>query len=103
MSALPPFGRQPRSRSDGTITGVVDELDLIENAETKEGCAAALLSAMKEYAQDFYSEFKLWAAAPNRKAHIPYILKILSSSDARIMEDMVCRDRVSQEYFNSKI
>ena len=77
---------------DGSITGVLDELDLIENAETEEGCVALLLGAMRNYAQDFAREFHLWAAAPNRSPHIPYILKILSSTDEQLMEAVRCRD-----------
>ena len=77
--------------SDGSFTGVVDGLDLIENAETQKDCVALLISAMRDYARDFYREFELWASAPNRRAHIPYVLKILSSSDAQLTEDIVCR------------
>ena len=77
--------------SDGSVTGVVDELDLVENAETQKDCLALLISAMRDYARDFYQEFELWASAPNRRTHIPYVLKILSSSDAQLTEDIVCR------------
>ncbi|MBQ9419937.1 MAG: hypothetical protein IJU31_06110 [Synergistaceae bacterium] len=76
---------------DGSFTGVLEELDLIENAPTKESCLFLLAKAMKEYAQDFYNEFNLWSSAPNRKSHIPYVLKILSSSDSQLMEDMICQ------------
>ncbi len=75
---------------DGSFTGTLEELDLIENAPSKEGCLNSLLQAMKEYAQDFYNEFSLWSSAPNRKSHIPYVLKILSSSDRQLKGDMIC-------------
>lgn len=78
--------------NDGSVTGIIDELDLIENAETKEGCITLLLSAMRDYARDFYREFELWSSAPNRRAHIPYVLKILSSSDAQLRKDVICHD-----------
>lgn len=76
---------------DGSFTGTLEELDLIENAQTKEDCLISVLKAMKEYAQDFYDEFSLWSSAPNRKGHIPYVLKILSSSDSQLMEDVICQ------------
>ena len=79
------------TEDDGSVTGIIDELDLIENSDTRESCVALLISAMRDYARDFYSEFELWASAPNRKAHIPYVLKILSSSDEQLREDIVCR------------
>ena len=76
---------------NGSFTGILEELDLTENAPAKEDCISSLLEAMKEYAQDFYNEFSLWSSAPNRKDHVPYVLKILSSSDDEIMEDIVCQ------------
>ena len=76
---------------DGSFTGTLEELDLIENAPSKKECLFSLLEAMKEYAQDFYNEFSLWSSAPNRKSHIPYILKILSSSDSQLIGDIICR------------
>lgn len=77
---------------DGSFTGTLEELDLIENAYSKKDCIASLIEAMKEYAQDFYNEFSLWSSAPNRKDHVPYVLKILSGSDNELMEDMICRN-----------
>ena len=77
---------------DGSFTGTLEELDLIENAPSKEDCLNYLLEAMKEYAQDFYNEFSQWSSAPNRKTHIPYVLKILSSPDSKLREDMICRN-----------
>ena len=77
---------------DGSVTGVVEELDLIENAGTENDCVAALMAAMRDYAGDFYGDFSFWASAPNRRSHIPYVIKILSSSDAQLMEDVICRD-----------
>ena len=76
---------------DGTFTGTLEELDLIENAHSEKECIISLREAMKEYANDFYNEFNFWSSAPNRKNHIPYVLKILSSSDKQLAEDIICR------------
>ena len=51
-----------------------------------------MIHALRDYASDFYSEFALWSKAPNRKSHIPYILKVLSSTDDELREDIVCRN-----------
>ena len=75
---------------DGSFTAVLEELDLIENAPSKDEYMISVLSAMKDYAKDFYNEFSLWSSAPNRKNHIPYVLKILLSPDSRLREDMIC-------------
>ena len=77
---------------DGSFTAVLEELDLIENAPSKEECIISVCEAMKDYAQDFYNEFSLWSSAPNRKNHIPYVLKILLSPDKQLREDMICRN-----------
>lgn len=77
---------------DGSFTGTLEELNLIENASSKENCLISLLEAMKDYAQDFYNDFTLWSSAPNRKSHIPYVLKILSSSDSQLLGDMICQN-----------
>ena len=66
------------SEDDGSVTGTVEELDLFGNALTKDDCLFLLLNDMREYAHDFCNEFTLWSSAPNRKKHIPYVLKILS-------------------------
>ena len=77
---------------NGSVTCVETHLDLVENAASREDCITQMIEAMRDYANDYYNEFSLWSKAPNRKAHIPYILKILSSTDAEIREDIVCRN-----------
>lgn len=76
---------------DGSVTGEIRELDLFANSASKSECMMILLEDMKEYAQDFYREFDLWSSAPNRRKHIPYVLKILSASDDKLLEAMRCQ------------
>ena len=73
---------------DGSFTGSIEELDLFDNATSKDECLTILLDDMKEYAQDFYNDFQFWSSAPNRKKHIPYVLKILLASDEELLEAM---------------
>ncbi len=79
------------TEDDGSVTGEIEELDLFANAETKSECLMILLEDMKEYAQDFYREFDFWSSAPNRKQHIPYVLKILLTPDDSLLESVKCR------------
>ena len=81
------------TEDDGSVTGVVEELDLVENAPSGEKCITSLIKEMKNYAEDFYNEFEFWSSAPNRKNHIPYVLKILTSTEQELRESI----------FNSKI
>ena len=77
---------------DGSVTGYVAELELVENAPTKNACLSNIIEAMKDYALDYYQEFNYWSKAPNRASHLPYIIKLLISDDQMIMEDLVCLD-----------
>ena len=71
---------------DNSYTISLDVLDLVENANTKEDAISAMKSAIYEYATDFYNEFNLWSAAPNRKSHIPYIFKALLCDNSEELE-----------------
>ena len=79
------------TEDDGSVTASLEDLDIFVNASSKDDCMKLLLDDMKEYAQDFYNEFNFWSSAPNRKKHIPYVLKILSTPDNKLLEDMKCQ------------
>ena len=49
-----------------------------------------MIRAIRDYANDYYDEFTLWSKAPNRQGHIPYVLKVLISTDEEIRECVVC-------------
>jgi hypothetical protein len=72
---------------DGSITLSLNEIDLIENGKTEAEARNSLGRSILEYAEDFYKEFTLWSAAPNRKNHIPYIFKALSIDDSSKIGD----------------
>ena len=76
---------------DGSVTCVEEQLDLVENAPSRDACIQQMVLSLRDYANDFYQEFALWSKAPNRKSHIPYILKVLASTDDEIREDIRCR------------
>lgn len=74
------------TEDDGSYTISLEELDLLESAETKEDAIAAMKLAIYEYATDFYNEFDLWSSAPNRKSHVPYVLKALLCNNPEELE-----------------
>lgn len=77
---------------DGSVTLSLLELDLAESAKTESEARKLLGKSILDYAEDFYNEFALWSAAPNRKKHISYVLKALIIDDAtRIGESIICR------------
>lgn len=77
---------------DGSVTGVLEELDLIENSKTREKCIDALIDSMKDYANDFSNDFEFWGTSKNRQSHIPYVMKILSSDKKEIERLLICQD-----------
>ena len=77
---------------DGSYTASVDEMDVVENGATKDECLDNLLAALKEYAREYYEEFDYWSVVPNRRQHLPYVIKILTTSDAVLRRDILCHD-----------
>lgn len=77
---------------DGSITLSLNELDLVENAPTEEETKKLLAESILDYAVEFYNDFSLWSVAPNRKNHVPYVLKALIFDDVQKIEEcIVCQ------------
>ncbi|MBR5970743.1 MAG: hypothetical protein IK016_10440 [Lachnospiraceae bacterium] len=77
---------------DGSITLSLNEMDLVENAATEAEAKHALAEAILEYANEYYENYALYSASPNRREHIPYVLKALITEDLSVLEDsIVCR------------
>ncbi len=74
---------------DGSITLSLNEIDLLENAKTEKEARELLGKSILSYAEDFYNEFTLWSIAPNRKSHIPYVLKALIIDNAGKIGDSI--------------
>lgn len=79
------------AEKDGSITASIKEIDIVDNASNKVELVEKLINDLREYAEDFYSEFDYWYSATNRRSHVPYVLKILMSTDEQIKEAMICR------------
>ena len=67
---------------DGSVTLSLNEMPLVENADTKKEAIDILANSILEYAVDFYNEFNLYSNAPNKKSEIPYVFKALILDDA---------------------
>ena len=77
---------------DNTVTISLNEIDLVENAETEELAKQQLAESIIEYAEDYYNDFAYWSSASNRAEHIPYVIKALILNDAQqIGEQIVCQ------------
>jgi predicted RNase H-like HicB family nuclease len=77
---------------DNTVTISLNEIDLVENAETEELAKQQLAESIMEYAEDYYDDFAYWSSASNRVEHVPYVIKALILNDAQqIGEQIVCQ------------
>jgi hypothetical protein len=86
------FTAEKYVEDDGSVTLSLDEIDLVENGKTESEAKHSMGKAILDYAEDFYKDYKVWSAAPNRKAHIPYVLKALILDDPRkIGDSIVCQ------------
>ncbi len=86
------FTAEEFEEDDGSITLSLNEIDLVENAETEKEAVDLLAKSILEYANEYYENYEQYSHSPNRKSHIPYIFKALIMDDpAEIGESIVCQ------------
>ena len=81
MLELYVFNAELLIEDDGSVTISLDEIDLVENGLNESDAMKKMASGILEYAQDYYNDFNYWYSAPNRKAHLPYVMKVLILGD----------------------
>jgi uncharacterized Fe-S radical SAM superfamily protein PflX len=54
------------------------ELDLVTEMDTYEETIEDMIEAIKDYANEYTTEFNLYSKSPNRAHHLPYIEAIRS-------------------------
>lgn len=87
------FDAEQYIEEDGSVTLSLDTLDLAANGEDLQAAKAALARDIVEYAEEYYQEFELYSRAPNRRGHLPYVIKALIAKSPEELEDaIVCRD-----------
>jgi antitoxin YefM len=80
------------TEEDASITLSLNELDIVANGSTLKLAKQELVKNLLEYAEEFYQDFAFWSKAPNRKSHIPYVLKILLYEDMEeLISDIKCQ------------
>ncbi len=80
------------TEEDGSVTLSLVDIDIVVNDHDEVSAKKRLAENIKEYAEEFYEEFSVWSSAPNRKSHIPYIVKALTLNTDEISEDIVCQN-----------
>ena len=67
---------------DGTFVGSFIQLeDIIAYGNTFQAMLDDAARQLKEYAVDYYDDFTRYYNAPNRKAHLPFVLNVLIQED----------------------
>lgn len=80
------------TEEDGSVTLSLEDLDLVANGRDLEAAKGALAADILEYAEEYYGEFETYSKAPNRKGHLPYVIKALTAKSSKELEDaMVCQ------------
>ena len=75
--------------SDGSITLWLNEIDLVENAETEELAKNKLAESLLQYAKDYCDDFEYWNSAINRRKHLPYIMIALVLDDIEEIKKII--------------
>ena len=74
---------------DGTITMSVNELDIVENGDSIEEVLDLTADALIDYAREYMDFFQQYFNSPNRKAHLPFVLKIIAQSDYEAVRSLI--------------
>lgn len=67
--------------SDGSVSGLIEELDLLENRKTEQLLKDALYRELLEYCNEYMNEFQLYYHSKDRKKHFPYVQKVLANEN----------------------
>lgn len=77
---------------DGTVTLSLRDMDIVVNSHDIVSAKKLLVQNIMEYAEEYYSSYELYHASPNRKSHLPYVVKALTAKNPDELEEAVlCR------------
>lgn len=83
------FTAKEFTEEDNSVTLSLNEIDLVVNGTTEDDAKIKLAEDILEYAEEFYDDFHYLSAVPNRKKHIPYVLKALILQDTSVIGDTI--------------
>jgi len=74
---------------DGTITMSLKEIDIVENADSIEDVIDLTADSLIDYAQEYMDSFSKYYNSVNRKAHLPFILKVIAQPDYETVKSLI--------------
>jgi hypothetical protein len=85
------FSAQEWIEDNGSVTLVLDQIDLVENGADRQEAIQKLAAGILGYAEDYYADFNLWARG-DRANHVPYVFKTLIVNDVQKIGGLIqCR------------
>lgn len=80
------------TEDDGSMTLSAWDMDIVSHGTDLESAKRELAKDIIEYAEEYYAEFEAYSRAPNRKNHLPYVIKALIAKSPEELEGaIVCR------------
>ena len=56
---------------------------------TLESAKKSLANDIEEYAEEYYANYERYSVSPNRRAHLPYVMKALIADSPKELEDAI--------------
>lgn len=69
------------TESDHSYTISITPLDIVENGVTLEDALNSVINELKIYAADYIERLPLFMNAPNRRDHLPFVMRIILADD----------------------
>lgn len=66
---------------DHSFTGALQEIDLVGHADSLETLLLVLAHDLIDYAHEYWENFDEYRHAPNRRSHLPHVLRVLLQPD----------------------
>lgn len=66
-----------------------DDVDIVSSGNSEKEAIDNFIFDLMEYCQEFYDEFDFWSSAPNRKSHIPVVLKVCAAKNKKEVENII--------------
>ncbi len=74
---------------DQSVTGALQEIDLVGHAESLDALRLALARDLVDYAKEYWENFDQYRHAPNRRAHLPHVLRVLLQPDVKHVAELI--------------
>lgn len=86
------FVADRHDEDDGSVTLSLVDLDIAVNEPDEQTAIHSLAADISEYADEYYQNYEVYSKAPNRRAHLPYVMKALTAQTLKELEGaVVCR------------